>query len=284
MYEPINHNSYQYEIALRKKENRLLGNFLDWRVRNYLKRDSLKRNAANNTNNMPNSNYMFNYLLNDKKRSVSCDDITCYDSRKKNNISSRNDNGNNFIYQTKEEKYNPYSRFGPKRYEPKKIVFNEKKHFNQDNKCNFFYNNSNTALKKSQFSKFTLQQPYQCQYQPLKENRTVSIEMNPHCNIKSYPITKQKAVEISIEPTIKKKENYDEMHNDKNINLHEYLNNYNGNNHNRYYDYHSRYGDNVYNYYLKEPMRSDKKEQWKEPPLYYYYPQYNSTTHIYNNY
>ena len=27
-----------------------------------------------------------------------------------------------------------------------------------------------------------------------------------------------------------------------------------------------------------------KKEEWKEPPLYYYYPKYNSKTHISNNY
>lgn len=284
MYRPINHNSYQYEIDLRKKENRLLGNFLDWGVRNYLKSDNIKRNIANNKiNNTTNSNYMYNNHLNEKKRSVSCDDITSYDNRRNNYINSRNENVNNFIYQTKENKYNPYSRFGPKRYEPRKIVFNEKKHFDKDNKCNFFYNNSSIALKKSKFSNFTQQQPYQFQYQPLKENRTISFEMNPQDNLKSYPITKQKAVEINIEPTIEQNKNYYERPSDKYINQYEQYN-YNRDYHKRYSDYHSRYGDNIYNYYLNEPMRGDKKEEWKEPPLYYYYPKYNSKTHIYNNY
>ncbi len=34
----------------------------------------------------------------------------------------------------------------------------------------------------------------------------------------------------------------------------------------------SRYGDYTYNYYLNAPMRSDKSEDWKYPPLYYYKP------------
>ena len=32
----------------------------------------------------------------------------------------------------------------------------------------------------------------------------------------------------------------------------------------------SRYGDYSYNYYLNAPMRGDKSQSWKYPPLYYY--------------
>ena len=36
----------------------------------------------------------------------------------------------------------------------------------------------------------------------------------------------------------------------------------------------SRYGGYIYNYYLNAPMRSDKTENWRFPPLYYYRPKY----------
>ena len=58
----------------------------------------------------------------------------------------------------------------------------------------------------------------------------------------------------------------------------EYMNmdDYNGNKKYKYYnpkrnDYRgSRYGDYSYNYYLNAPMRGDKSQNWKFPPLYYY--------------
>ena len=40
----------------------------------------------------------------------------------------------------------------------------------------------------------------------------------------------------------------------------------------------SRFGDYNYNYYLNAPMRGDKSQSWKFPPLYYY----NSGYKIYN--
>lgn len=43
-------------------------------------------------------------------------------------------------------------------------------------------------------------------------------------------------------------------------------NNYNG----------SRYGGYIYNYYLNAPMRGDKSEDWRYPPLYYVKPNYDS--------
>ena len=36
----------------------------------------------------------------------------------------------------------------------------------------------------------------------------------------------------------------------------------------------SRYGGYIYNYYLNAPMRSDKTENWRFPPLYYIKPKY----------
>ena len=38
----------------------------------------------------------------------------------------------------------------------------------------------------------------------------------------------------------------------------------------------SRYGDYSYNYYLNAPMRGDKSQNWKFPPLYYYNSKYNN--------
>ena len=52
--------------------------------------------------------------------------------------------------------------------------------------------------------------------------------------------------------------------------------NFNGNERYKYYnprryDYKgSRYGDYTYNYYLNAPMRGDKSQSWKYPPIYYY--------------
>ena len=36
----------------------------------------------------------------------------------------------------------------------------------------------------------------------------------------------------------------------------------------------SSYGGYIYNYYLNAPMRSDKTENWRFPPLYYFRPKY----------
>ena len=52
--------------------------------------------------------------------------------------------------------------------------------------------------------------------------------------------------------------------------------NFNGNERYKYYnprryDYKgSSYGDYTYNYYLNAPMRGDKSQSWKYPPIYYY--------------
>ena len=46
----------------------------------------------------------------------------------------------------------------------------------------------------------------------------------------------------------------------------------------------SRYGGYIYNYYLNAPMRGDKSEDWRFPPLYYYRPNYDSKRKIYTNY
>jgi len=43
----------------------------------------------------------------------------------------------------------------------------------------------------------------------------------------------------------------------------------------------SRYGGYIYNYYLNAPMRSDKSEDWRFPPLYYYNPKYDPQKKIY---
>ena len=43
----------------------------------------------------------------------------------------------------------------------------------------------------------------------------------------------------------------------------------------------SRYGGYIYNYYLNAPMRSDKSEDWRFPPLYYYKPKYDPQKKIY---
>ena len=46
----------------------------------------------------------------------------------------------------------------------------------------------------------------------------------------------------------------------------------------------SRFGDYTYNYYLNAPMRGDKSEDWRFPPLYYYKPNYDPKRKIYTNY
>lgn len=45
----------------------------------------------------------------------------------------------------------------------------------------------------------------------------------------------------------------------------------------------SRFGSYIYNYYLNAPMRSDKSEDWRFPPLYYYKPNYDSNRKVYTN-
>ena len=49
-------------------------------------------------------------------------------------------------------------------------------------------------------------------------------------------------------------------------------------------DYHgSRFGDYIYNYYLNAPMRGDRSEDWRFPPLYYYHPRYDPEKKVYTN-
>ena len=45
----------------------------------------------------------------------------------------------------------------------------------------------------------------------------------------------------------------------------------------------SRYGGYIYNYYLNAPMRGDRNEDWRFPPLYYFKPNYDSKRKIYTN-
>ena len=262
---PPGHINYRYEIEQRKKENRLLGNFLDWGIRNNGNKDTVKEEL--NSTNYFNDNYRYypnrkNYA---EKRSVSCGDITTNDPEV-----NRSNNYNNVYYETSETKYNPYSRFGPKRYEPRRIVFNEKKHFDKDNKCNFYYNNSKNALRKSQFSNYKPEH-YHMEFptiEPIEKVRNLEYEYNPYKNVRNVPIYEQRAVELNIQPNRNRSVD----------NVRKVYSSERGNGDR------SRFGDRVYNYYLNEPMRGDRNENWKEPPLYYYYPKYDRSRGVYYNY
>ena len=96
-------------------------------------------------------------------------------------------------------------------------------------------------------------------------------EYNPYKNIRNEPIYEQRAVELNIKPN-------------RNRSVDNVDRNYYGNNNERGYRDRSRFGDRVYNYYLNEPMRGDRNENWKEPPLYYYYPKYDRSRGVYYNY
>ena len=266
---PPGHINYRYEIEQRKKENRLLGNFLDWGIRNNNNRDNVKEEL--NTTNYYNaqSRYYTNRNNYGEKRSVSCGDITQNEPPMNNN---NNNNYNNLYYETNETKYNPYSRFGPKRYEPHRIVFNEKKHFDKDNKCNFYYNNSKNALRKSQFSNYKPEH-YHLEFPPIEKVRNMEYEYNPYKNVRNNPIYEQRAVELNIKPN----------RNNSNRSV-DTINNRNYVYDDKVYKDRSRFGDRVYNYYLNGPMRGDINENWKEPPLYYYYPKYDRSRGVYYNY
>ena len=106
--------------------------------------------------------------------------------------------GNNFIHHIHGEQYNPYSRFGPRRYDDKKMKINEKRHYDQYNKSCFYYNNSNSSLRKSLYSNFTYDKQDQFSYNHLDNDK--GDEEQQCLGYRDVPIYKQKAVNLNITP------------------------------------------------------------------------------------
>ena len=103
---------------------------------------------------------------------------------------------NNYIHNIYEERYSPYSRYIPKRYEIERPIHSHKKRFDKYDRCNYYYNNSNNSLRKSPYYNFTEAKQGQFSYTPI-EKGTINQEELSYRNI---PIYQQKAVNFDIKP------------------------------------------------------------------------------------
>ena len=83
---------------------------------------------------------------------------------------------------------------------------------------------------------------------------------NRYSNIYGFKKTNEKSYKRYLKNPYYKGQDIDDGY--KHYNPEE--NNFNG----------SNYGGYIYNYYLNAPMRSDKIENWRFPPLYYFRPKY----------
>lgn len=209
---------------------------------------------------------------------------------------------NNFIHNIYEEQYNPYSRFGPKRYDDKKMKFNEKRHYDQYNKSCFYYNNCNSSLRKSLYSNFTHVKQDQFSYNCGNNNDDGNNQEQQCLSYRNVPIYKQKAVNFDIKPTpVLPSNRSNSVNNNNRIYYYNKLigsgrgviNQYDrrsavSNNNKNYYDNYtrdmksdykdnfiwygkSRLGDKMYRYYYNEPLyRNNEYEHIRKPPVYYY--------------
>ena len=97
-------------------------------------------------------------------------------------------------------------------------------------------------------------------YQRYPTLGNIEINDNKYSNIYGFKKTNEKSYKRYLKNPYYKGENIDDGY--KHYNPEE--NNFSG----------SNYGSYIYNYYLNAPMRSDKIENWRFPPLYYYRPKY----------
>ena len=109
--------------------------------------------------------------------------------------------GNNFTYDIECIDYNPYRRFGARKYDNGVIYINGKRYHNKPQKDNSLRHRNN------QYGGcFRQEKQTQLSYNPLQieQSNEVVIENNPYPSFRKIPLREQKAIEFDIKPTVYK--------------------------------------------------------------------------------
>lgn len=109
--------------------------------------------------------------------------------------------GNNFIYDIEGIDYNPYHRFGARKYDNGVIYINGKRYHNKPQKDNSLRNRNN------QYGGcFRQEKQTQLSYNPLQieQSNEMVIENNPYPSFRKISLREQKAIEFDIKPTVYK--------------------------------------------------------------------------------
>lgn len=109
--------------------------------------------------------------------------------------------GNNFIYDIESIDYNPYRRFGARKYDNGVIYINGKRYHNKPQKDNSLRNRNN------QYGGcFRQEKQTQLSYNPLQieQSNEMVIENNPYPSFRKISLREQKAIEFDIKPTVYK--------------------------------------------------------------------------------
>ena len=110
--------------------------------------------------------------------------------------------GNNFTYDIEGIDYNPYRRFGARKYDNGVIYINGKRYHNKPQKDNSLRN-----INNQYGGCFRQEKQTQLSYNPLQIERSneVVIENNPYPSFRKIPLREQKAIEFNIKPTVYKR-------------------------------------------------------------------------------
>ena len=108
--------------------------------------------------------------------------------------------GNNFTYNIEGLDYNPYRRFGARKYDNGVVYINGKRYHNKQQKDNSLRNRNN------QYGWFSQEKQTQLSYNPLQieQSNEMFIENNPFPSFKKIPLREQKAIRFDIKPTLHK--------------------------------------------------------------------------------
>ena len=146
------------------------------------------------------------------------------------------------------------NKVSPSHFQYKPLYYDDKGYLYENNKYN---NNIKVADKDERKINEQINN-----YNPYQRCSTFQNIDNKYDNIYGFKKTDEKKFHNYLKNPYYKGENNEDGYNHYNIEN----KNYGG----------SKFGGFVYNYYLNAPMRSDKTENWRFPPLYYYRPRYKT--------
>ena len=229
--------------------------------RQFMKNNNTINNRNNNYNNNFENNYNNNFDNNNNNR---YNNNNFNDNRYNNNYRSNNNydnNNNNYGNNNYNNNFNDNDKI-------RENNANKSMNINNYNRRVKYLTPDNYYQKKQNFTNADFNQisrSQQIDFNNLRNHRTIDNDIDNF---------KEKDNDIGINPN-----NY--YRNDLSDDISE-------DGHRHYSpdknDYHgSRFGGYIYNYYLNAPMRGDKSEDWRFPPLYYYHPRYDPVRKIYKN-
>ena len=232
--------------------------------RQYIKNNNYNNSDRNNYNNNFENNFN-NDFDNNKYNNNN------FNNNRYNNFRSNNYRNNNFRNNSYDNNYNNnnynnnYNNFNDND-KIREDNMNQNMNINEYNR-KIKYRTPDNYYKKQNFKNIDFNQISRSQnidFNNLNNRRTINNDID---NIK------EKDNDIGINPNNYYRNDLYDIGEDGHRHYSPDKNDYRG----------SRFGDYTYNYYLNAPMRGDKSEDWRFPPLYYYNPRYDPVKKVYTN-